>query len=73
MIIKCNWHTLDPFKNKCLGEATRFFECQGLNECAARDIWLMPLCEECAKFMGSIPEMVEISREEYLAYGIMMV
>jgi hypothetical protein len=73
-VIPCNWKKL---KGECTGVATRFFQHPDLNEDAKDEIWMMALCYECAQLIDNANGLnqfgaIEISREEYLTYKVMM-
>jgi hypothetical protein len=68
-VIPCNWK---KFRKECVGEAVRFFQHPKLNKDAAEEIWMMALCSECAKALHEWEGSIEISKEEYLTYKVMM-
>jgi len=68
-MIPCHWK---GFRKQCLGKATHFFQHPELNEDATEEIWMMALCDECAKALDKFEGAICLSEDEYLTYKVMM-
>jgi hypothetical protein len=70
--VPCQFRGRFSIIEACTGEAAKFFLHPDLNEYADKDIWIMPVCPNCAKIIESLQGIISISKNEYCVYQIML-